>query len=86
MFLFPVVAFPQWRWQNPLPCGNSLSSVYFTDNNTGYAVGFTGTILKTIDGGATWTIYSSGPTNWLAQFILRMPVPDLWLVIMDQVD
>ena len=34
---------------------NDLNSVYFTDANTGYAVGDTGTILKTIDGGTTWT-------------------------------
>lgn len=30
---------------------NSLSSVYFTDANTGYAVGENGTILKTTNGG-----------------------------------
>jgi hypothetical protein len=26
MLLFPVVAFPQWFWQNPLPQGNKLST------------------------------------------------------------
>ena len=33
---------------------NWLSSVYFTDANTGYAVGAGGTILKTTDGGGTF--------------------------------
>jgi photosystem II stability/assembly factor-like uncharacterized protein len=39
-----------------------LFSIYFTDVNTGYAVGDTGTILKTINGGATWIKDSSGTT------------------------
>ena len=33
-------AHPQgWVWQNPLPQGNILNSVYFTDANNGYAAG-----------------------------------------------
>ena len=44
--LIPILVFPQWHWQNPLPQGNSLESVFFTDSNTGYAVGDAGTILK----------------------------------------
>ena len=31
-------------------------SVYFTDNNTGYAVGNFGTIIKTIDGGGVVSV------------------------------
>ena len=58
-----ILAFSQWTWQNPLPQGNSLSSVYFTDANTGYAVGGFGTIVKTTNGGTTWTALSSGTTN-----------------------
>ena len=64
-FIDPCFLFPQWRWQNPLPQGNLLESVFFTDSNTGYAVGNAGTILKTADGGVTWSIYSSGPINQL---------------------
>ena len=55
LFLTGFSSFAQWEWQNPLPQGNTLNSVYFTDASTGYAVGVVGTILKTIDGGATWT-------------------------------
>jgi photosystem II stability/assembly factor-like uncharacterized protein len=40
-----------------------LSSVYFPDVNTGFAVGESGTILKTSDAGVTWTALSSGTTN-----------------------
>jgi photosystem II stability/assembly factor-like uncharacterized protein len=39
-----------------------LFSIYFTDINTGYAVGDSGAILKTINGGATWIKDSSGTT------------------------
>ena len=40
-----------WFWQNPLPQGNRLNSVCFTDANTGTAVGSAGTILRTTTGG-----------------------------------
>jgi len=37
--------------------------VSFVDANTGTAVGDFGTILRTTDGGATWTLQISGTTN-----------------------
>jgi hypothetical protein len=40
-----------WELINPVPMGNNLQSVFFTDPNTGYAVGGAGTILKTTNGG-----------------------------------
>ena len=49
---YAVFAFSQWTWQNPLPQGNYLNSVYFTNANTGYAVGGAGTIMKTVDAGS----------------------------------
>ena len=49
-----VLAYSQWGWQNPLPQGNRLNSLYFTDSITGYAVGDGGTILKTFNGGSGW--------------------------------
>src|SRR5947207_1642864 len=54
-----------WFWQNPLPQGNYLRPVSFTDANTGTVVGDSGTILRTTDGGATWKSQSSGTTNYL---------------------
>src|SRR5262249_20929948 len=38
----------------------SLNAVSFTDANTGTAVGRFGTIVRTTDGGATWTPQVSG--------------------------
>src|SRR5205814_1458906 len=54
-----------WFWQNPLPQGERLQAVSFTNVNTGNAVGEGGTILRTTDGGATWKQQSSGTTHWL---------------------
>jgi photosystem II stability/assembly factor-like uncharacterized protein len=46
----------EWQWSNPQPQGNHLQSVYFFDDNTGFAVGNMGTVLKTTDGGNHWDI------------------------------
>jgi len=40
--------------------GNNLNAVSFSDTNTGWAVGDNGTILNTMDGGATWGTEQSG--------------------------
>jgi photosystem II stability/assembly factor-like uncharacterized protein len=58
-----VFAFSPWTWQNPLPQGNSLMSVHFLDDNTGFTVGDVGTILKTTNGGTSWIALSSGTTQ-----------------------
>lgn len=47
---------------------NTIPCLYFSDNNTGYAVGLHTTnllnsIIKTTDGGTTWTNYSLGSTS-----------------------
>src|SRR5947208_7679638 len=55
----------RWIWQNPLPQGNTLYGVSFTDANTGTATGDNGTIVRTTDGGDSWSIQSSGTTNTL---------------------
>src|SRR5262249_37258849 len=44
-----------WFWQNPRPQGNPLFSVSVLDANTVIAVGDVGTVIKTTDGGETWT-------------------------------
>ena len=48
-----------WLWGNPLPQGNTVKALSFA-GQTGYAVGEFGTILRTADGGSTWTGVSSG--------------------------
>ena len=54
----------EWFWQNPLPQGNLLRAVHFVNATTGTAVGDVGTILRTTDGGSTWT--EQNLTRWNA--------------------
>ena len=44
---------------------SDLLSVYFTNANTGWAVGQSGKILKTTNSGTTWSTQSSGTTELL---------------------
>ena len=60
--LLTQMSFSQWFWQNPLPQGNALLKVKFVSSNVGWAVGATGTILKTTDEGINWLIQTSGTT------------------------
>jgi photosystem II stability/assembly factor-like uncharacterized protein len=56
-------------WTTVHSGGATLNSIFFADNNTGYAVGAGSTVLKTTDGGATWNSKSltgaGGPYNFL---------------------
>ncbi len=54
-----------WFWQNPLPQGHRLFGVATSDPSTVIAVGDFGTILRTTDGGTTWTLQRSGSDNSL---------------------
>ncbi len=44
-----------WYWENPVPQGDTISAMTFVDADTGWVVGSAGLIMKTNDGGATWT-------------------------------
>ena len=50
----------QWQWQHPLPTGNTLNSIYFVNDNTGFAAGSMGNIIKTTDKGINWISLNSG--------------------------
>ena len=56
-------------WTTVHTGGQALNSLFFVDNNNGYAVGANNTLLKTTDGGTTWTSKSltgaGGPYNFL---------------------
>lgn len=55
----------QWNRLNQLSTTKTLFSVCFPDENTGYASGADGTLLKTIDAGASWTPLVSNTTMYL---------------------
>jgi len=59
VLLLYIPAFSQWIQQNSNTT-KMLRSVCFTDENHGFVVGDSGTILKTEDGGSVWTPVNSG--------------------------
>lgn len=45
-----------WTQAEGVPTRATLTSIHFIDNNVGFAVGHDAVILKTTDGGASWTL------------------------------
>ncbi len=56
---------PDWKWQNPLPTNHHLYDVQFLSSQTAVAAGLSGTLLKTSNGGQSWTHQISGTRNHL---------------------
>src|SRR5229473_3060890 len=54
-----------WFWQNPFPQGNDLNAVAAIDTDTMVAVGNLGAVVKTTDGGLTWSTqhHAGGSAN-----------------------
>ena len=71
-------AMAQWFLQNSGTTKN-LYSVHFTDANIGYAVGDSGIILKTTNGGTNWAPQNSGVT--LALLSVHFPSIDTGYVV-----
>ena len=64
---------PAWSWLNPQPQGTPLTDIGFFDALNGIAVGEAGTVIRTSDGGESWTTahYTAGiNTSLLALDIL----------------
>jgi photosystem II stability/assembly factor-like uncharacterized protein len=55
-----------WQWGNPLPQGNNVRAISFA-GATGYAAGDFGTLLRTTDGGSTWSGLLSGTFTDLSE-------------------
>jgi photosystem II stability/assembly factor-like uncharacterized protein len=72
ILLLPVISFAQSGWyvQNS-STANNLNDIFFINQNTGWAVGDNGTIVKTTNGGFSWYNQSSGTSLVLrkVQFI-----------------
>ncbi len=60
LFIFQKNSYSQFLNLNPVPDGNKLWSTYFIDESTGWIVGSEGFIIKTTNGGITWTKQNSG--------------------------
>ena len=75
------LAFAQINWHSQTSNINqSLRSVYFLDENLGWAVGFNGTILHTTNGGTNWAIQTSGTTNKLYSIVYFLDPNNGWVV------
>ena len=60
--LVTQICFAQWYEQNSGTTKN-LNAIQFVDENTGWAVGDSGLILQTADGGLSWITVISGTTE-----------------------
>src|SRR4051794_23071940 len=61
-----LVGHSGWYWGNPLPQGNTIKALDFSGGR-GYAAGAFGTLLRTDDGGATWSGVTTGIVNDLSR-------------------
>ena len=61
----------EWKWQNPLPQGNTLLDVHAFSPGRMIAVGEAGTIIETIDSGQTWKVHESGSSFQLNSVYFR---------------
>ena len=55
LFILAAPLQAQWQWLNPLPEGNEFYDAAFTDTQNGWIVGGNGALLRSTDGGNTWT-------------------------------
>ena len=67
-------SYPQssWRWGNPLPQGNNLHAVQMFGAHSAIAAGDAGTIIRTSDSGATWSVqdHAGGLKSIYAMYFL----------------
>ncbi|MBL7924577.1 MAG: T9SS type A sorting domain-containing protein [Bacteroidia bacterium] len=56
-------ALAQWKWLHPAPQGNHISQLSFISNATGWAAGEKGALIKTTNGGSSWTAQYAGIVN-----------------------
>lgn len=61
-----IVIGQNWQLCTPIITSSRLNSVYFVDNNTGFSIGYNGTILKTKDIGETWEKIAIGTSKCLS--------------------
>ena len=64
-FLFVSNSYSQsgWFFQNPIVNTTSLNSIKFVNDSIGWSVGNGGVIIKTTDGGETWSTQNSGTSS-----------------------
>ncbi len=62
--MFQGNLYSQGTWESvDSPTNQFLTSVYFVDSLYGWAVGDSGTIIRTVDGGSNWVFQNSETEN-----------------------
>ena len=56
-----------WKWCNPIPTGNGINDIYSFSATEFLAVGSSGLIMRTTNGGTSWTMISSGTSKYLSK-------------------
>ncbi len=54
---------PAWYWHQPVPQGNDLRAMSWSGTNDAWAVGVSGTVLRSTDAGLTWVTQDAGTTR-----------------------
>jgi photosystem II stability/assembly factor-like uncharacterized protein len=62
-----------WCWQSPLPSGARIFAIQAVDRHTIWATGSGGSIIRSLDGGATWSAVPTGSN----QDLVALSVVDL---------
>ncbi|MFC2094418.1 YCF48-related protein [Bacteroidota bacterium] len=68
LIIFSAESFPQGTWEKiDSPTDQFLKSTHFVDSLYGWAVGDSGTIIHTSDGGDNWIVQDSKILNEIVQ-------------------
>ncbi len=70
-----------WVWENPLPQGNPVNAVHASDAAHLLAVGDHGLLLRSDDGGATWSRQPLGVTDPLLDVAFSATSPSVGVIV-----
>jgi photosystem II stability/assembly factor-like uncharacterized protein len=73
----------QWIKQSPIPTGQDITGVCFVNPETGWIFGGNGTVLRTNDGGITWTDQSL-PSGDMISCGLFLDLNHGWIALSDE--
>jgi photosystem II stability/assembly factor-like uncharacterized protein len=57
----------------------TLENIFFLDKEHGWAVGWSGTILRTVDGGTTWSVAKADKVQWTLNAVYFSNANDGWI-------
>jgi len=79
-----ALAQDNWFWQNPFPNGNRLNDVHVFDQNTAIAVGDFGRVMKTNNGGASWSEQNNAGGAFILNSVSFINADTGWAVGRDE--